>query len=330
MFVKKKREVIMEELKNNILIENLNLQDKTKEILKKAGYRTIGDLASAKMEDVEKHFIEVKESGIWGYDGSYSFRVLKALLHHDYKVTFEGEYEHLGLKPEIANTPTASLQLPTAIKNVLTGQLMAYTLGDILTTDYKRFLKARNLGEKYLEVLKNYVHKLGYKLKDEEPTLKEILASLKEKGVKLLEETFDDSRIYLPMYRNGIYSLEDLLNYGHEVHKLKGFGPLRQQELAEKMKELNLSFNDVTLNVKDRPARTIDIPKSRPTDAIVEKVRKENDIIRIRIEKKEELVTEYDRLMAERQQLIAREQELDQLIQSKINDMKESISYCRK
>ena len=324
----------MEERKKDTLLEDLDIGEKTKEILKKAGYLTIGDLASAKLEDVEKHFEKVKEGGIWGYDGIQAFRYVRALMHRDYKLTFDGEFDHLGLTPEMATTPITKLELPTAVKNVLTRQLMAYTFGDILTTDYARFLKARNFGEHYLKVLKDYVHGLGYTLKDEEPTLNETLQSLRERGVKLLEETFDNPKIYMPMYRNGIYSVEDLLDFGPEVHKLVGFGPLRQQELAEKMRELNLTFNVTPLNAQQKPAGTIDIPRPvvaiRPTDAIVEQAKKENEAIRIRIEQKEGLVAEYDRLMVERQQLIAREQELDQLIQTKVSSMKEGISHGRK
>lgn len=322
------------EVKKDILIEHLNIEDKTKEILKKAGYLTLGDLTSAKVEEVEKYFANVKEDGIWGYDGNHSFRHLRALLHRDYKLTFNGEFEQFGLTQEAATVPISQLELPTAIKTVLTRQLMAYTLGDILTVDYERFIKARNFGKHYLKVLKDYVHELGFTLKGEEPTLEEILTSLKERGVKLLEETFDNSKIYMPMYRNGIYSLEDLIEFGPEVNKILGFGPLRQQELATKMRELNLSFNVVPITAQKRPEETIDIPipavAIRPTDAMIEQAKIENETIRNRIKHKEKLVAEYDSLMAERKQLIAREQELDQLIQTKVSVMKEGISHGRK
>lgn len=321
------------ETKKDMLIEHLDLGDKTKEILIKGGYKTVSDLAAAKKEDVEILF-NIPRTSLRDYDGPYAFRHLKGLLHRDFNVTFLGEYDDMGLTSEIANTPVSRLELPVAVKNVLTRQLSVYTLGDLLTTDYERIIKARNFGETYLGILKDYVHSLGYTLKDEQPTLKETLTALREKGVQLLEEVIPNYRIYTPLYKNGIYTIEDLLNFGPEVHKLVGFGTIRQQELAEKMKELNLSFYVSPVASNQKPEGTVEIPRPavaiRPTEAIIAQAKIENDAIRTRIEQKEGLVAEYDRLMEERKQLIQREKELDQLIESKVNGMKEGISHGRK
>lgn len=317
----------MEDLKKDTLIEDLSLQSKTKEILISAGYKTIGDLAAAKKEDVEKHFIGIKENSISGYNGSEAFKHLKTLLHHVFNITFAGEYEHLGLTLEVATIPTTSLELPTVVKNILINQFMAYTLGDILTIDYQDFVKARNFGQHYLKVLKDFIHKLGYTLKDEEPTLNEILISLKEKGVKLLEETIDNADIYTRLYKNGIYTLDDLLNYGPDVTNIAGFGPKRQNELAKIMQELNLSFKANTLKTIDIPSPTVDI---KLTNTIIEQAEKENNAVQSRINQKEILIAKYEGLMLEREKLIAKEKELDQLIETTINSMKEDKSYGRK
>jgi len=321
------------ETKKDMLIEHLDISDKTKEILIKGGYKTVGDLAAAKKEDVEVLF-NIPKASLFDYDGPYAFKNLKGVLHRDFKVTFVGEYDNMGLTPEIANTPVSQLELPVAVKNVLTRQLAVYTLGDLLTTDYERIIKARNFGETYLGILKDYVHSLGYTLKDEQPTLKETLKSLKDQGVQLLEEIIPNVRIYTPLYKNGIYTLDDLLNFGPDVYKLVGFGLLRQQELTEKMNELNLTFNVSPIATGQKPEGTIEIPRPavaiRPTEAIIAQAKIENEAIRTRIEQKEGLVAEYDRLMEERKQLIQREKELDQLIESKVNGMKEGISHGRK
>lgn len=321
------------ETKKEVLIECLEINDKSKEILKKAGYKTVGDLVSVKKEEVEMLFNIPKISSLDFY-GFTEFKRLKALLHHDFKLTFLGEYDDFGLTPEIANTPVSQLELPVAIKNVLEKQLYVYTLGDLLTVEYSSILKARHFGEKYLGILKDYVHSLGYTLNGEEPTLNEILKSLKEKGVQLLEEVIPNVKIYNPLYKNGIYTIEDLLNYGPDVCKIVRFGPLRQQELLKRMRELNLSFNDLSGVTVPKINQTVEVPKPvvaiRPNEAIITQAKIENDTIRNRIKQKEELVKEYECLMEERNQLIARENELDRLIEFKINEMKEGTSHGRK
>lgn len=311
----------MEEIKKDILLEDLNLKDTTKRILKQAGYKTIEDLTASKVEDVGKLFIDMSHRDICDYNEIYEFRYLKAVLHCDFKVTFVGEYDSLSLTSEIANIPIMSLELPSKLKQALTKNLI-WTFGDLLTTDYKILLKTNNLGEIYLRVLKNYVHSLGYILKNEEPTLKETLETLKEKGIKLLEETIDNQRICMVLYRNGIYSIEDLLNFGPDVFNLVGFGPVKKQQLLQKMQELNLSFKTPSLECLQQNAIF--------TDGTFEQARIGNNEIRIRIDQKEKLIAEYDRLMAEKQQLLAREQELNRLIEAKLSVMNEVISHGRK
>ena len=317
------------ETTKDMLIEYLNISDKTKEILKNHNYKTVSDLTSAKKEDIEVLF-NIPKTSLLGYDGSYEFDRLKSLLHSDFKVTFLGEYDDMGLTPEMANTPVSQLELPVAIKNILTRQLSVGTLGDLLTTDCNRITKARNFGETYLGILKKYVHGLGYTLKNEHPTLKETLKSLKEQGVQLLDEVIPNAQICNLLYKNGIYTLDDLLDYGPDVYKLARFGPLRRLELTEKMKELNLTFNISPITTDQKPERTIAILRPaaaiRPTEDIIAQTKIENAAIITRIEKKEELVAEYNRLMEERKNLIQREKELDRLIQSKVNEMKEVTS----
>lgn len=311
----------------DMLIKYLSIDDEAKEILNVAGYNTLGDLAATKKEDVEKIF-NIPMNSAYDYNGIRSFKHLKALLHYNYEITFLGEYDDIGLTPEVANTPVSELELPVAVKNILTKQLYAYTLGDLLTLDYKSIVQARNFGETYLGILKKCIHDLGYTLKDEKPTLKETVKALKEQGVTLLEETISDPRIYTPLYKNGIYTLTDLLNFGPDVCKLSGFGPLKQKELIEKMNELNLTFDSPL--IEQKPQETAVIPKpvteTEPTEAIISQAEAENNTIRTRIEKKQALLEKYNCLMEEREQLIQQEKELDKLIEAKVNEMKEGFS----
>lgn len=318
------------EIKKDVLIKFLNISNETKEILNKAGYNTISDLAAAKKEDVEELF-SMTNGSVYNYNGPLAFRRLKALLHCDFKITFLGEYDDIGLTSEVANTPVSELELPTAIKNILIKQLHAYTLGDLLTTDYEKIIMARNLGETHLGILKNYVHGLGYTLKDEQPTLKETIKALKEQGVPLLEETISNARLYNLLYKNGIYTLTDLLNFGPDVCKLSGFGPLKQQELIDKMNELNITFNSSPITIEQKPEKLSTTPDpvatADPTELQILQLEEDNNAIRIRIEKKQALLEKYNCLIQEREQLIQREKELDQLIEVKVKEMKAGISH---
>lgn len=64
-------------------------------------------------------------------------------------------------------------------------------------------------------------------------------------------------------------------------------------------------------------------------ELIIEQAKKENAFIRKRLEKKQVLLIEYESLVKEKEDLIAREAELDELIKAKLESKKEEISYGR-
>lgn len=323
----------MEERKKDNLIDNLSIDRRTKLILGRAGYATIADLESSTLENVKKQFQKLKGTEFLYYDAELAFKQVKDLLHRDYHITFKGEYEELGLTSEMAVVPVTTLDLPTGIKNILTKKLDIYTFGELLTTDYQRFLETKKLGDVTIRKLKDYIHGLGYTLKDEEPTLSETLDTLKAKGVKLLEETIQDADIYMPMYRSGIYSIEDLLNNGPNFDKIYGFGPQKQQQLVEKMKELNLTFADNTVDLQKKKQPSAEYQYESTiivTDSMLEQEEIENAALRKRIKQKEELLSRYENIMAERQKLLAREKELDRLIASKKRNIEKGGKHGKK
>lgn len=59
------------------------------------------------------------------------------------------------------------------------------------------------------------------------------------------------------------------------------------------------------------------------------KPKKENAFIRKRLEKKQVLLIEYESLVKEKEDLIVREAESNELIKAKLKSMKEEISYGR-
>lgn len=224
------------------------------------------------------------------------------------------------LPEHIARTSVTQLPLSEYLmKRLLWSNIL--DLGTLLNTDYETFKNMRNVGERYLKELIDYVHSLGFTIKGEEKFLPIVLEEKRSRGIKLLEDYGFSSRVYLTLYRNGIYTLEELLEFGPAVYKLTGFGPLRQKELTDKMHELGVSF--IELNIQEaKPA--FDGVSILPSEKAISQLAAENNSIRIIIERKENLLKEYESLLKERQELLAREQKLDSQIQEKLNSLKES------
>lgn len=239
------------------------------------------------------------------------------------------EWESAGISDGIAMIQINNLELSTRLKTALTRSGINY-LGDLLTTDYEKIIHIRNLGEDGIIELKNYIHSLGFSLPNEEITMKELKESFKEKGIPMVGETLElDVKISGLLYRNGIYTIEDLINFGSKVYELIGMGDVKKKKLKAALKAKNIELgNSIVL-----PAGTpIAI---RPTEIIVKRLQDENEEIKNRIDTKEKLLVEYDKLMKERSSLIAREQKLDEEIAAKVAQLssmqkKEGSSYGRK
>lgn len=292
-------------------LEELGLGYDTAERLRLSGCSTVEDLSKLTLEELNQRM-----------PYQYQVRSIRRVLH-DNGMHLKDEYEGINISLEEANVRLEDLVgLDKHVVKMLQRSLYIYTLGELLTTDYEEILKARNIGEHYMEVLKEYVHKKGYVLLNEEKSLREILIQKRKEGVQLLEEVIESPRIYLILYRNGIYTLEDLINYGPKVLELPSYGPLRRKQLLERMKELGVEFRvDTVMNAHDQ--------ESVPTRELVDEVRRSNKEIKDRIEHKSAILLEYEELMEERKDLIAKEKELDELIQKKLRELG-GIAYVKK
>lgn len=202
-------------------------------------------------------------------------------------------------------------ELPIQIKNVLYRSCRVVTLEDLLKIDYESLRKARNMGEKYLEILKRYVHSQGYTLKGEKDTIEEIRAEKKRQGIRLLEDILEKPSLYLILYRNGIYTLEDLKAYGPKVYELTGYGPLRQKELKEILASIGIVLNPI---VEQRQPNKI--------ETLIEKQKSENESIKERLTHKKALLEEYQELINERDRLLKEEQEIDEQLASTLRVLK--------
>lgn len=305
----------------NLLIRDLDIDNRTKIILGQANYQTVGELIAHTEEEIAQLF---ENSYMSSSEGIKLLKNLKVTLHYDLKVTFVGEFDDLGLTNEKAIYSVENFKISKSIIIILR-RLGIYTLGDLLRTDYEILVKAWNMSERKLQDLKDYIHSLGYTLKGEKQNLEEIKNSIKAQGGKLLEEIIDESKICLTLYRNGIYTLEDLLEYGSEVYDIKGFGPIRQELLKQKLKELNIVLLDKEINYNFSSSSAI----TMSPELVIEQAKKENVLIRKCLERKKQLLLEYESLIVEKEVLIAREAELDKLIKTKLEQMKDEISYER-
>lgn len=291
-------------------LEELGLGVDVATRLRKNGCNSVEDLCELTIEKLEE---------IIKYP--YQVRSIRRVLH-DMGMHLKDEYKGINISLEQANIKLDDLvDLDVHLKKVLRQRLYVYTLGELLTTDYNEILKARGIGEHYMEILKQYIHSKGYVIKNEEESLREILIKKRNEGVQLLEELIESPRVYLILYKNGIYTKEDLVNYGPKVLELTGYGPKRRKELLEIMAELGLEFQvDKVINGEKG---------TEPSRTLVEEVRRENTEIRERIEQKSAVLLEYEELIKERAELLAREKELDELIQSKINELG-GFAYVKK
>ena len=283
-------------------LEELGLRVDIASLLRSNGCASVEDLCDMTLEKLEE---------ILKYP--YQVRWIRRVLH-DNGMQLKDEYKGLNLTIEEANVRLDDLEdLDIHLKKVLRQRLYVYTVGELLTTDYEEILKARGIGEHYMEMLKEYVHSKGYVIRNEAESLREILIKKRAEGIQLLEEVMDDPKIYLILYRHGIYSLEDLIKYGPKALKLPGYGPLRRKELVDKMKELGIEFQvEVIVNGEKSAV---------PAKSLIEEVRRENKEIRERVEQKSALLLEYEELVKEREELKARESELDELIDSKLKEL---------
>ncbi len=294
------------------------------ETLCKMGIYTLGELLSTKTDII--YHATTKTSYYSGY-----WAIRKAVM--DMGLFFNDDHlkwESLGISDEIAMVRINNLDLSPRLKNALIKKGDLIYLGDLLTTDYEDVKHIRVIGEEGIIELKNYIHSLGFSLPNEKPTMKELKESFKEKGIPMVGETLNlDGQVSGVLYKNGIYTLEDLINFGPKVYELIGIGDVKKKKLSEALKARNIELGASIVLPAETPFAI------RPTEIIVNRAKEENESIKKRIDTKEKLLAEYEKLMEERSNLIAREQKLDEEIAAKVVQLssmqKEEVSsYGRK
>lgn len=217
-------------------------------------------------------------------------------------------FNKFNLPWDIIFTGIENLQISGNLKNTLF-EIGVWNLFDLLILDYRDIEVEKYLGEKYLRELKDYVHGLGFTLKNERLFLNEILDQKRKDGVRLLEDYGLSSRVYLTLYFHNIYSFGDVLRYGPKINNITSFGPLRRQELAAKMEELGISFEIPEENIDDTVAR-LPYDSEASEKKIAELAAKDQHVSEL-MEKRRLLVSQLNELENEQDRLNKRLEEIE-------------------
>lgn len=191
------------------------------------------------------------------------------------------------------------LPLSQTLKNKLLKYSTITNLSELLNSDYSKILNIRMLGDSGLQELKNYVHNLGYQFANEISTPQELKEERKKSGQKLLEDYGFPNNLCHPLYKEGIFTLEDLLEIGTEVKNVSGIGNIKFHVLQEKLLEIGIHLKNVS------PNQNIEI-------SCIKSLQRDNLSIQQRLLKKRQLLMDYENLLLEKEELLKKEQELDQ------------------
>ncbi len=304
-----------------IKMDELDIDEEAKDILIAAGFNTVGDIIANHKNDIYALFANRKN---YEYKYLLYFRKLTRILHCQFNVGFYEEFKDLGIDDRLLFIRLETMNLSESIVKILNHRLGIYILGDLLNTNYEEIAKARNMGNVKIRELLNCVHKLGLILKNEPIDINKIREGVKSKGQVLLEDIFDNSKLYMLLYRNNIYTLDDLQNYGFKVFTIKRLGKALQEELRKKLAELNIDLSLVT-DIND-----FQVDDDTVNEEVILRQRQENDLIKARLLKKKELLDKYKILIEEKNKLLAEEKRLDDLINSILINLNDEESTRRK
>ncbi len=300
------------------------MHEKSIEVLTKIGIQTLGQLLATDTDFIHEATLRVP------YEARYS-SIRKVIMGMG--LFFNDDHlrwENAGISDEIAMIPINNLDLSPHVKTTIAKNTCITYFGDLLTTDYEVILHMRNFGEGPLVELKNYIHSLGFSLPNEEITMREIKDSFKAKGIPMVGDTLElDTRTSALLYRNGIYTIDDLVKCGLDVYEIIGMGDVKRKKLATALQAKNIQLGAPVVLPTGTPVAI------RPTEENINKIREENLSISKRIDNKEKLLSEYDKLVAERNNLILREQKLDEEIAARVallssQQNEEGSNYGRK
>lgn len=287
-------------------IETLNIDARYINTLKKAGIENIGHLINCPQTNV------VALLNIINYSGYVVVR--NALMENGFLFEFDKKiYEQFNIPRDYIFTKIEDLPLTSRVINSLRHNGIRY-FGDLLTTDYIKIIRLRNIGPNSVKELRDFVHSLGYNFPGEKDSYKDIMERYQAQGIPLVGEVLNfNNDIANPLYRAGIFTIDDLKYYGPKVFEINGIGKLAKEKIKEAMENHGIAFE-----TREKP---ILMPENITEDTL-EKEQLISAEIKARIEKKRELARKFEDLMQERKELLAYEKKLDQKIADAINKYK--------
>ena len=287
-------------------IETLNIDARYINTLKKAGIENIGHLINCPQTNV------VALLNIINYSGYVVVR--NALMENGFLFEFDKKiYEQFNIPRDYIFTKIQDLPLTSRVINSLRHNGIRY-FGDLLTTDYIKIIRLRNIGPNSVKELRDFVHSLGYNFPGEKDSYKDIMERYQAQGIPLVGEVLNfNNDIANPLYRAGIFTVDDLKYYGPKVFEINGIGKLAKEKIKEAMENHGIAFE-----TREKPI----LMRENITEDTLEKEQLISEEIKARIEKKRELARKFEDLMQERKELLAYEKKLDQKIADAINKYK--------
>ncbi len=288
-------------------IEMLDVDTSYINILKKANITTIEKLISMSESEVVTILNIVSPVG---------FSVVRnALMNKSYLFDFDKiRYKQYNIPDEYIFIKVDDLHLSTRLIHALKNSNIKY-LGDLLTTNYIKIIRLRNVGNNSIKELRDYVHKLGFNFPDERDSYKDKIAKYQAQNIPLLKDALNISNtVANALYRADIFTVEDLISYGPKVFKLYGIGKMGEEEIKNAMANLGITFQE---------KETILLGKEHLSEKEIENEKLVSQEIKTRVEKKEELLKKFNALMEERKELLKKEKELDELILNAIKEYKQ-------
>ena len=179
------------------------------------------------------------------------------------------------------------------------------TLEDLLQIDYENLTKIRQLGIGGLKEIKGALHNAGYKIKNEDKSQEVQKEKIKQEGKVLLEELGFSPQAYSLLYREGIFTLQQLNNRWREIPIIKGYGPNRQRQLLDQLTILGVGITGEGLLIPKEVEQQA-IEQEKLNKSAKEEQKQSEDIKRRNI-----LIEMQQSLLKEKQALIIREQEID-------------------
>lgn len=177
------------------------------------------------------------------------------------------------------------------------------TLEDLLQIDYEDLTKIRQLGIGGLKEIKGALHNAGYKIKNEDKSQEVQKEKLKQEGKVLLEELGFSPQAYSLLYREGIFTLQQLSNRWREIPIIKGYGPNRQRQLLDQLTILGVGREGLLI---PKEVEQQAIEQEKLNKSAKEEQKQSEDIKRRNI-----LIEMQQSLLKEKQALRIREQEID-------------------